>query len=245
MIIYPAIDLRGGRCVRLRQGQPDHETVYSADPLQMARHWLSQGAAWLHIVDLDAALGQTSPNQAAVRAIVAASGAPVQFGGGLRSLEAIEAAFALGVTRVVIGSAAVRNPALVSSALTRFGSSAVAIGIDSRAGKVAVHGWQETTQTSAVTLALQMKNLGVERIICTDVARDGMLQGPDLDGLRQMAEQTGLKVIASGGVSSLDDLRALAALPGIEGAIVGQALYTGAFTLPEAIAAGARSIERA
>ena len=237
MIIYPAIDLRGGRCVRLRQGRAENETVYSDDPLLMAQHWVSQGASWLHIVDLDAAMGTPSVNQAALKAIVSSVGAPVQFGGGLRSIEAVEAAFALGVQRVVIGSAAISNPTLVMRAVARYGAQAVAVGIDSRAGKVAVHGWQETTETDALSLALQMKTLGVKRVICTDVSRDGMLEGPNLDALRQTAEKSGLKVIASGGVSSLADLRALAAIPGIEGVIVGQALYTGAFTLAEALAA--------
>jgi phosphoribosylformimino-5-aminoimidazole carboxamide ribotide isomerase len=237
MIIYPAIDLRGGRCVRLRQGRAADETVYSDDPAQMAQHWLSQGAAWLHVVDLNAALGEPLANQAAITAITSSSAAPVQFGGGLRSMEAIEAAFALGVRRVVIGTAAIRNPALVQSAVERYGADAVAVGIDSRAGKVAVHGWQETTDVSALSLALQMKAMGVTHIICTDVSRDGMLEGPNLEALRQIAQDSGLSVIASGGVSSLADLRALAAIPGITGAIVGQALYTGAFTLPEALAA--------
>ena len=237
MIIYPAIDLRGGRCVRLRQGLPEHETVYADDPPAMARHWQGLGAAWLHVVDLDAAFGKPSANRAAIRAIVAQAGVPVQLGGGMRSLEAIDAALALGVTRVVIGSAAVSNPALVHSALARHGASAVAAGIDSRDGRVAVHGWQETTGVSALELALQMKALGVSHIICTDVARDGMLQGPNIALQRRIAAESGLSVIASGGVSSLDDIRALAAVPGIDGAIVGQALYTNAFSLPEAIAA--------
>jgi phosphoribosylformimino-5-aminoimidazole carboxamide ribotide isomerase len=237
MIIYPAIDLRGGRCVRLRQGRAADETVYSDDPAQMAQHWLSQDAAWLHVVDLNAALGEPLANQAAITAITSSSAAPVQFGGGLRSMEAIEAAFALGVRRVVIGTAAIRNPALVQSAVERYGADAVAVGIDSRAGKVAVHGWQETTDVSALSLALQMKAMGVTHIICTDVSRDGMLEGPNLEALRQIAQDSGMSVIASGGVSSLADLRALAVIPGIAGAIVGQALYTGAFTLPEALAA--------
>jgi phosphoribosylformimino-5-aminoimidazole carboxamide ribotide isomerase len=243
MIIYPAIDLRHGRCVRLRQGRAADETVYADDPAQMAAHWLSQGAQWLHVVDLDAALGEPSQNTAATKAIAAAATVPLQFGGGLRSLESIDAAFALGVRRVVIGTAAIRNPALVQSAVERYGSDAVAVGIDSRAGMVAVHGWQETTDVSALSLALQMKALGVTHIICTDVSRDGMLEGPNLDALRQIARDSGMSVIASGGVSSLADLRALAAIRGVTGAIVGQALYTGAFTLAEAIAA-VRSMEQ-
>jgi phosphoribosylformimino-5-aminoimidazole carboxamide ribotide isomerase len=237
MIILPAIDLRGGRCVRLRQGRAELETVFSDDPLAMAQHWVSGGAAWLHVVDLDAAMGQVSVNPAVVADIVRAAGAPIELGGGLRSWEAIAAAFALGVRRVVIGTAAVSNPALVRQAVDHFGADAIAIGIDSRAGKVAVRGWQETSELDALSLAQEMKALGVERIICTDVSRDGMLSGPNLDALRHIAQESGLKVIASGGIASLDDLRALAAIPGIEGAITGQALYSGAFTLADAIAA--------
>lgn len=242
MIIFPAIDLRGGRCVRLRQGRPELETVFSADPLQTARHWVSEGARWLHVVDLDATLGNAAAgNDAIVAAICQAAGVPVQFGGGLRSPEAIDKAFARGVQRIVIGSAAVSNPALVESALARFGAQAVAVGIDSRSGRVTVRGWQETTEIDAVALALQMKALGVARIITTDVARDGMLSGPNLDLLRRLAETSGLRVIASGGISTLNDLASLAAIPGIEGAITGQALYTGAFALPEALAAAGGS----
>ncbi len=239
MIIFPAIDLRGGCCVRLRQGRPDQQTVFSDDPVEMARHWVSQGAAWLHVVDLDAALGDASPNRPLVAAIVGAAGVPVQFGGGLRSLKAVEAIFDLGVSRAVIGTAAMIDPALVREAISRFGADAVAVGIDSRQGKVAIRGWQETTATDALTLALQMKTLGVEWIIATDVARDGMLSGPNLEALRRLADQSGLKVIASGGIAALADLQALAAMPGIEGVIIGQALYSGVFTLSQAIAASA------
>jgi len=237
MIIFPALDLRQGRCVRLRQGRPELETVFSDDPVQMARHWVDSGASWLHIVDLDAALGGESPNRSVVKAIVDSFGIPVQFGGGLRSMQAAQAAFDMGVTRIVIGTAAIRDPELVRQCVARFGSEAVAVGIDSRGGKVTVHGWQETTEVDALTLALQMRTLGVERIICTDVARDGMLGGPNLEALRRMGAQSGLRVIASGGIATLNDLRSLTAIPGIEGAIVGQALYTGAFTLAEALAA--------
>lgn len=237
MIIFPAIDLRGGRCVRLRQGRPDQETVFSDNPAATARHWGRQGAAWLHVVDLDAALGAGSANSAAVAAIVAAAGIPVQLGGGLRSAEDIAAAFALGAQRVVLGTVAVSQPEVVQSALQRFGSARIVAGIDSRAGKVAVRGWQETSELDALTLALRMKALGIERLVFTDISRDGTLAGPNLDAQRRMAELSGLRIIASGGVSSLDDLRALAAIPGVEGAIVGQALYSGAFTLPAALAA--------
>lgn len=237
MIILPAIDLRGGRCVRLLQGRPDAETVFSHDPAAVARHWAEQGATWLHVVDLDAALGAHSPNRPLAAAIAREAGVPVQFGGGLRSMEAIERAFALGAARVVLGTAAVMNPELVQAALERFGAPSVVVGIDSRQGQVAVRGWQETGQQRALDVALAMKALGVIRIACTDIARDGTLTGPNLAALHEMATESGLHVIASGGVASLADLQALAATPGIEGAIVGQALYTGAFTLPQALQA--------
>jgi phosphoribosylformimino-5-aminoimidazole carboxamide ribotide isomerase len=237
MIIYPAIDLRRGRCVRLRQGRADQETVFSDDPLAVAQHWVSEGAAWLHIVDLDAAMDEGPANATVVQDIVRVAGVPVQFGGGLRSAEAIEAAFARGVRRVVIGTAAVSNAALVRQAIDRFGGDAVAVGIDSKAGKVAVRGWQETSEIDGVSLALQMNSLGVERIVFTDVSRDGMLEGPNLDALHKIAAESGLQVIASGGIARLTDLTALAAIPGIDGAIIGQALYTGAFRLRDALAA--------
>jgi phosphoribosylformimino-5-aminoimidazole carboxamide ribotide isomerase len=248
MIIFPAIDLRGGRCVRLLQGKADAETVYADDPAAMAQRWIDLGATWLHVVDLDAAMGASLGNRGAVQAILGAVDVPVQLGGGLRSTEAIEAALNLGARRVVIGTAAIRQPELVSQAIARYGAERVAVGVDSRDGMISVHGWQETTGVDVLALVGRMTALGVKHLICTDVARDGMMSGPNLTLLQQVAAQAGLGVIASGGIATLADIRAVAAIAGVEGAIIGKALYTGAFTLPAAIAAGhqhaARRTER-
>ncbi len=251
MIIFPAIDLRQGKCVRLRQGRPEAETVFSDDPVAMAEHWVSQGAQWLHVVNLDGAFGQasspplsppqlwggSSKNLRVVGEIVAAVAIPVQFGGGLRTMADIEEALGLGVARVVLGTVAVEEPSLVAEAVQRFGAERIVVGIDARRGKVATHGWQEVSSLTATELAFRVRELGVERVVYTDIARDGMLSGVNVEAVRELAQHTGLKVIASGGVSSLDDLRRLKEVEasGVEGVIVGQALYTGALDLREAI----------
>jgi phosphoribosylformimino-5-aminoimidazole carboxamide ribotide isomerase len=239
MIVYPAIDLRNGRCVRLVQGQASQERVYAADPAAMAQTWEEQGAEWLHLVNLDGALGdQAAANMAAVSAILARVRVPVQFGGGLRSVDDAARLLDAGVARVVLGTVAVRQPDVVEEALTRFGPARIAVGIDAREGRVATHGWLETSDVLALDLAQQMAQLGVERIVYTDIQRDGTLTGPNLEATRRLAQQSGLAVIASGGVSSLEDIRALAqqASSGIEGIIVGMALYEKRFTLTEALA---------
>ncbi len=241
MIVFPAIDLRAGRVVRLRQGRAENETVYGGDPAQVAARWQSQGAEWLHVVNLDGALGESaSANFRELVRIVAAVSVPVQFGGGLRDLAAIEAAFAAGVSRVVIGTGALTNPELVTNMLERFGSETVVLGIDARDGMVATHGWRALSAISAIDLARQMAERGITRIVYTDIARDGMLQGVDADAVADFAHVTGLHVIASGGVASIDDVESLYAREsdGIEGVIIGQALYTGALKLREAIDAG-------
>lgn len=240
MIVYPAIDLRGGRCVRLVQGQASRERVYSADPAAMAQTWEQQGARWLHVVNLDGALGdQGAANMAALSAILAGIEVPVQFGGGLRSADDVARLLDAGVARVVLGTVAVREPDVVVDVLARFGPQRIAVGIDARDGRVATHGWLEISDVLAVDLARQMAELGVERIVYTDIQRDGMLTGPNVEATQQLAEETGLAAIASGGVGSLDDIRTLAAhtSAGIEGVIVGMALYEGRFTLADAIAA--------
>ncbi len=242
--IFPAIDLREGRVVRLRQG-----------PAEVATHWAGQAAAWLHVVNLDGALtftmrraartdgagcGDPLPiNLRRLADIRAAVDLPIQFGGGLRTLADIERALDIGATRVVLGTAAVREPELVAAAVDRFGAARIVAGIDARDGFVAVHGWQETSALDALTVARQMADCGVVRIVYTDIGRDGMLSGANVAATAELARAAGLRVIASGGVASLDDIRALAAraAEGIEGVIVGQALYTAAFTLAEALAA--------
>lgn len=237
MIIIPAIDLRAGRVVRLRQGRADDETVYGDDPAQIAARWQSEGAEWLHVVNLDGAFGDaSSTNLREFARIISAVSIPVQFGGGMRDSASIAAAFALGVARVILGTAAIENPALVSDVVARFGADRVVVGIDARYGIVATRGWREQSQITALDLARQMRERGVLRIVYTDIARDGMLQGIDADAIGELARATGLRVIASGGVASQRDIEALRTRErgGIEGVIVGQALYTGAVNLREA-----------
>jgi phosphoribosylformimino-5-aminoimidazole carboxamide ribotide isomerase len=237
MIVFPAIDLRRGKCVRLRQGRPDAETVFSDDPVAMAEHWVSQGAEWLHVVNLDGAFGQASSNLRVAEEMTAAVGIPVQFGGGLRTMADIEGALKLGLARVILGTVAVEEPSLVAEAVKRFGAESIVVGIDARKGKAATHGWQEVTSVTATELALRVRELGVERVVYTDIARDGMLSGVNVEASGELAQRTGLWVISAGGVSSLDDLRRLkeTEASGVEGVIIGQALYSGALELREAI----------
>lgn len=238
MIIYPAIDLRQGKAVRLRQGDPDQATVYDANPVKAAERWVEQGAQWLHVVNLDGAFGEKSPNLKALGRILDAIDVPVQFGGGLRGFEAIEDAFDLGVARVILGTVAVQNPDLLKMALEKYGPESIVVGLDAREGRVATHGWQQTTEMTVVELGRRMRQRGAQLAVYTDISRDGMLQGVDVEGTVQLAEKTGLRVIASGGVASLDDIRQLQAVAdrGIDGVIIGQALYTGAINLVEALA---------
>jgi phosphoribosylformimino-5-aminoimidazole carboxamide ribotide isomerase len=236
MIVFPAIDLRRGKCVRLRQGRPEAETVFSDDPVAMAEHWASQGAEWLHVVNLDGAFGQASSNLRVVKEIIS-SNLQIQFGGGLRTMADIKGALEIGLARVILGTVAVEEPSLVAEAVQRFGAESIVVGIDARKGKVATHGWQEVSSLAATELALRVRGLGVERVVYTDIARDGMLSGVNVEATGELARRTGLKVIASGGVSSLDDLRRLKEVEasGVEGVIIGQALYSGALGLREAI----------
>jgi phosphoribosylformimino-5-aminoimidazole carboxamide ribotide isomerase len=236
MIIFPAIDLRHGRVVRLQQGRADAEIEYSDDPAQVALRWQSEGAEWLHVVNLDGAFGDSSSaNLRELTRIIESVAIPIQFGGGLRDLASIEAAFARGVARVVIGTAAIENPQLVSDALARWGAERIVVGIDAREGKVATHGWQTQSPISNLDLANQMRARGITRIVYTDIARDGMLRGIDADAIARFARAAGVRVIASGGVASVDDIRALRAHREIEGVIIGRALYTGAISLREAM----------
>lgn len=237
MIVFPAIDLRQGRCVRLYQGDPEQEVVFGSDPVAIAREWVGQGAEWLHIVNLDGAFGQASDNLAVVGEIVNAAGAQVQFGGGLRGIADMEQMLQMGAARVIVGTLAITAPEIVAQAVKRFGPEHVVVGIDAREGRVATHGWKETSDVDVMVLAEQVLALGVERVVYTDIARDGTMRGPDVSGTRRLAAETGLKVIASGGVASINDVKALKAQEhvGVEGVIIGQALYTGAIDLGEAI----------
>ncbi len=244
MVIFPAIDLRNGRVVRLRQGRADAVTVYGADPAEIAARWQREGAEWLHVVNLDGAFGEnTLANSNALETILQTVSIPVQFGGGLRDQASIDAAFARGIARIVIGTAALQNPSVVSQAMERWGAERVAVGIDARGGIVATHGWQTQSTVPAQELARQMRARGIQRVIYTDIARDGMLGGVDAVAMAELAKAAEIAVIASGGVASLDDVRALAAraMDGIEGVIIGQALYTGEVNLQQAIQAASRT----
>ncbi|MBI4328675.1 MAG: 1-(5-phosphoribosyl)-5-[(5-phosphoribosylamino)methylideneamino]imidazole-4-carboxamide isomerase [Chloroflexi bacterium] len=235
MEVIPAIDIRDGNVVRLTQGDYARETVYANDPVLVAYDWALLGAPWLHVVDLDGAREGHPVNDAVLAEIVRAVPVPVQAGGGIRTLEAIGKLLGLGVQRVVLGTVAVEQPELVAEACRRYGD-AVVVGIDARDGLVAVRGWRDKTSWSAADLMAEMEAVGVRRFIYTDVARDGTLEGPNLRALRAILKKATKPVIASGGVSGLEDIRRLAALP-LEGVLVGKALYTGALDLREALAA--------
>ncbi|MGI6083741.1 MAG: 1-(5-phosphoribosyl)-5-[(5-phosphoribosylamino)methylideneamino]imidazole-4-carboxamide isomerase [Limnochordia bacterium] len=234
MIVIPAIDLKDGQCVRLVQGRADEASVVADDPVETALRWQKAGASLLHIVDLDGAFEGTPRNLAVVEKILAALAIPVQMGGGLRSLDGLSAVLDTGVDRVILGTVAVEEPSLVRQAVERFGDRIV-VGIDAHDGLVAVRGWVEGTQIEAVDLAERMRDVGVEEIIFTDIARDGTLTGPNLDSLARVASVPGVGVIAAGGVSSVDDLLAIKKINGVKGAIVGKALYSGHIDLTEAI----------
>jgi phosphoribosylformimino-5-aminoimidazole carboxamide ribotide isomerase len=232
--IFPAIDLRSGKVVRLRQGDPLRQTTYSDDPVKIARQWLEDGAHWLHVVNLDGAFGESdSENQKALQAILQATvefKAHVQFGGGLRSAGQIASALDLGIARLVLGTIAVENPDLVCQAIQTHGSKRVAVGLDARQGRVQVRGWKEDTLLTALELANRLKDLGLEWLIFTDVARDGLQVGLNLQATLDLARSSGLKVIASGGANSLQDVRQ-ARCAGLAGVIVGRALYEGKLNL--------------
>ncbi len=235
MILYPAIDLKGGQCVRLRQGDMDRATVFNDDPAAQAAAFAASGARWMHVVDLDGAFAGAPVNGDAVAAIVGAVDIPVQVGGGIRRLETIEAWLERGVARVILGTVAVKDPDLVRTACARW-PGRVALGIDARGGRVAVEGWAEVSELAARDLALRFEDAGAAAIIYTDIDRDGVMQGPNVAATAALADSVSTPVIASGGVSSLDDLRALAAAPGIAGAIIGRALYDGRIDLAAALA---------
>ena len=238
MIILPAIDIRGGKCVRLFKGNFEQETVFSDFPFEMAKKWESQGGEFLHLVDLDGARAGKPQNLAAVKEILANVEIPAELGGGIRETAHIEEALNLGVSRVILGSVAVKNPELVKESCKNFGGDKVVVGIDAKNGVVAVDGWGVSGDIEAVELALRMRDVGVTTIIYTDIGRDGTLTGVNAEETANIAKKSGLKVIASGGVSSIEDIRLLKqyASDGIEGVIVGKSIYTGALDLSEAIA---------
>lgn len=236
MIIFPAIDLKDGLCVRLMQGDPDRATVYGRDPVAMAQRWAEEGARWLHVVDLDGAFSKSPKNREAIAAIVESLSIPVQVGGGIRTLATVVEYLDLGVRRVILGTAALRDPVLVAAACERY-PRRVALGIDARAGKVAVEGWKEATDTEVSSLVESYAQSQVAAIIYTDIQRDGMSTGVNVDATRCLLEATRFPVIASGGVASIEDIQALMPLVplGLEGVIVGRALYNGSVRLVEAL----------
>jgi len=241
MLIIPAIDIKDGRCVRLFQGEMDKETVYFEHPLDAAKHWIAQGATFIHIVDLNGAVEGRPVHTREVEAICKETGLAVELGGGLRSLDAVKAALDLGVARAVIGTAAYDNPEFLRMLCKSFPEKIV-VGIDARDGKVAVKGWKETTSMDAVELAKRCEADGASRIIYTDISRDGTREGVNIEETRKLAQAMKIPVIASGGVATLEDIRRLLPLEkdGVEGVVVGKALYSGSFTLKAAfeLAAG-------
>lgn len=237
MIIFPAIDIRGGKCVRLFKGDFAQETVFGDKPEEMAAKWQAQGGKFLHLVDLDGALAGKSQNLETIKKILAAVDIPVELGGGIRTMENIDEVLAMGVRRVILGSVAVKNPELVKEACGKYGDRIV-VGIDAKDGIVAVDGWGVSGNVAGVELAKKMAEVGVKTIIYTDISRDGTLSGVNVEATARLARESGINVVASGGVSSIEDIKAL--LPyekdGIEGVIVGKSIYTGSLDLKEAIA---------
>ncbi len=236
MIVYPAIDLKDGRCVRLLRGAMDQATVYNEDPAAQAVSFAASGFSWLHLVDLDGAIHGRAGNAAAVRAILAAVDLPAQLGGGIRDLATIEGWLEAGVRRVILGTVALRDPDLVRDACRRF-PGRIAVGIDARGGRVAVEGWVETAETTVLELALRFADAGVAAIIYTDIDRDGALVGVNVEATAELARAVAMPVIASGGVAGVGDLHALKATGVVAGVVVGRALYDGRLTPAEALRA--------
>lgn len=233
MEIFPAIDISGGKCVRLIQGLRKQETVYGDDPVEMAQKWMHEGAKRLHIVDLDGAFDDNNYNAHIIGKIAQAVDIPIQMGGGIRSLERLRLVFEMGVKRAILGTAAIEKPDFVEEVVSLY-EDRIAIGIDAKEGKVAIRGWTRNSEVDVIELALKMKGIGVKTVIYTDISRDGMLTGPNVEATVRLIETTELDVIASGGISSLDDLVKLKAI-NVAGVIIGKALYNGNFSLKDAL----------
>lgn len=245
MLIYPAIDLRQGKCVRLQQGERERETVYGTDPIEIATAFIAQSATWLHVVDLDGAFAEKSSNRTLIKKMAGSLSARIQCGGGIRTLDDMAELLAAGVERVILGTIAVRRPDIVKTAVEKFGPKALAVAIDARDGRVAVDGWEQTSQFEALEFAKRLTENGVELAIYTDIARDGMLCGVNLPALQSLLEQTSLCLIASGGVRGLRDLQLLHELhnPRLDGVILGRSLYEGTIRLADAIKWSKGSLE--
>ncbi len=236
MLVIPAIDMRRGCCVRLYQGDPEKETVYGDNPVEVARQWEQLGAKMLHLVDLDGAFTGLTQNAKIISAIGEEVHIPLQLGGGIRSRDAVEKAFSAGITRVILGTLVIEDPGLSEQLASDYGIGII-VGIDARDGKVAVKGWTESSRVGVIDLAAQIEQWGVKEIIYTDIRRDGTLTGPDLEGLEKIINKTNLQVIMSGGISSVDDLISLKPYADrVKGVIVGKALYSNQMTLPDAMA---------
>jgi len=237
MLIIPAIDLKEGKCVRLEQGLMEKATIYSEDPATTAKHWESQGAELLHVVDLDGAFAGVPKNLGAIKAIRKAIKIPIEVGGGIRDIATISSLVAIGINRIILGTAAIEDPDFVEEACKEF-PKRIIVGIDAKDGMVAIRGWAEVTSVKAIDLAEQMQDFGVISIIYTDIKRDGMLSGPNIEATKTLAEGLKIPVIASGGVSTIKDIKDLLAVTrsGIEGVITGKAIYSGSLDLKEAIA---------
>lgn len=234
MQLYPAIDMKNGQCVRLRQGAFKDITIYSDAPEKVAAHWQENGASFLHLVDLDGALAGYSVNEEVIRRIADTVSIPIEIGGGIRSKEAVERMLDLGVRRVIIGTKAAEHPEFLRDMVRTFGEEAIVAGVDAKDGMVAVEGWEKVSSLTASDLCLTMKEYGVRHIVYTDISRDGMLSGPNVEATRKLTEETGLDIIASGGVSCMEDLKCLHEA-GIRGAIIGKALYENRIDLAEAV----------
>lgn len=235
MKLYPAIDLKEGKCVRLLQGDYNKETIYSERPKDIAKKWESLGGDFLHVVDLDGAKSGQRINQKVIDEIINSINIPIELGGGIRTIESIQSYLTQGVNRVILGSAAIKNKYFVQEAIHQFGPEKIVVGVDAKAGKVAIEGWLKVTNITALQFCKELEEIGIQTIIYTDIAKDGMMQGPNIEETQKLVEETHLNIIASGGVSSLEDLQNLE-YSGVQGAIIGKALYTGAIQLEEAVA---------
>ena len=234
MQLYPAIDMKDGKCVRLTQGLFDQVKVYGEDPCEMAKLWVSKGASFLHVVDLDGALAGRSVNESVIQRIVASVTVPVQLGGGIRTREAAANMLSLGVSRVIIGTRAAKEPEFIGELVEELGADQIVAGIDARDGMVAMEGWEKISTLTASMLCKKMKEYGVRHVVYTDISRDGTLTGPNVEATKRLTDETGMNIIASGGVSSMEDLKTLHS-QGIQGAIIGKALYENRIDLGEAV----------
>lgn len=234
MKLYPAIDMKDGKCVRLKQGEFKDITVYCDEPWKVARYFEENGASFIHLVDLDGALKGHSVNEESIKRIVSEVNIPCELGGGIRTVRDIERVLSYGINRVIIGTKAVSSPEFVREAVEKFGSEKIVIGVDAKDGFVAVEGWEQLSDKTALSMCLTMKELGVKHIVYTDISKDGMLSGPNIAMTKKLTDETGLDIIASGGVSGTEDLRSLAAA-GIKGAIIGKAIYENRINIQDAV----------